>query len=93
MAFPAKFGILGLCVLAFLALSYASFLRSVFRLNHPSPETLAFTAYVMVGIAVSFLTNPLEDKGWALGLLLLLALVLQGAPTRRSIEAGPVGAV
>jgi O-antigen ligase len=92
MAFPAKFGILGLGVLAFLVLSYASFVRSVVRLNHPSPETLAFTAYLAIGIAVSFLTNPLEDKGWTLGLVLLLALVLQAAPGRGSIKAERAGA-
>jgi O-antigen ligase len=90
MVFPAKFGIVGLGVIAFLALSYGSFLRLVFRLNHPSPETLALTAYAVVGIAVCFLTNPLEDKGWVLGLLLLLALVLKGALP--SVEAEPVGA-
>lgn len=91
IAFPAKFGIVGLGVLAFLIASYASFLRSVFRLNHPSPETLALAAYAAMGIAVSFLTNPLEDKGWTLGLVLLLALVLQAAPERASVRSEPMG--
>jgi O-antigen ligase len=90
MAFPAKFGIVGLAIVAFVVLSYGSFLRSMFRFNHPRPETLAFTAYAVVGIGNSFLTNPLEDKGWTLGLLLLLPLVLQGA--RRSVDAEPAAA-
>jgi O-antigen ligase len=78
MDFPAKFGIVGLAVLAFLVSNYASFLRSVFRLNHPRPETLALGAYAAIGIAVfPFLGNPLQDKGWTLGLLLLLALVFK----------------
>jgi O-antigen ligase len=90
MSFPAKFGIVGLGVLVFLVMCYASFFRSVFRLNHPSPETLALTAYAAVGVAVSFLTNPLEDKGWTMGLILLLALVLQAAPGRASLRSEPV---
>jgi O-antigen ligase len=90
MTLPAKFGIVGLAVVAFVLVSYGSFLRSMFRFNHPRPETLAFTAYAVVGIANSFLTNPLEDKGWTLGLLLLLPLVLQGA--RRSVDAEPARA-
>jgi O-antigen ligase len=89
-AYPAKFGMVGLGVLVFLIVSYASFVRSVFRLNHPSPETLALGAYAAMGIAVAFLTNPIEDKGWTLGLMLLLALVLQAAPKRASVRSEPV---
>jgi O-antigen ligase len=91
MAYPAKFGIVGLGALAFLIVSYASFLRSIFRLNHPSPETLALAAYVAIGIAVSFLTNPLEDKGWTLGLVLLLALVLKAAENEPHFDRSRLG--
>jgi hypothetical protein len=75
--FPAKFGIAGLAVVVFLVLSYASFMRSAFRFNHPRPDTLALAAYAALSVAASFLTNPLEDKGYTLGLILLLALVLR----------------
>jgi hypothetical protein len=86
MDFPAKFGALGLVTLGFLALSYGSFLRRVFRFNHPRTETLALAAYFSVIVAGSFIDNPLEDKGCALGLILLLALVL------RTHEASPPSA-
>lgn len=79
MDFPAKFGIVGLAVIGFLVLSYASFLRSTFRFNHPRPETLALVAYAAVAVAGSALTTPLEDKGFTLGLVLLLALVFRTA--------------
>jgi hypothetical protein len=77
VSFPAKFGIVGLAAVAFLFLSYVSFLRAAFRFNHPRVETLAVTAYAALGIAGAFLWPPLEDKGYSLGLILLLALVLR----------------
>jgi O-antigen ligase len=89
VAFPAKFGGLGLAVVVFLVLSYASFLRSVLRFNHPRPETLALTAYAALAVAVSFLTNPLEDKGCAFGLVLLLALVFRTSAAPASVPLEP----
>jgi O-antigen ligase len=84
--FPAKYGVVGLAVVAFLVLSYGSFLKSAFRIRHPRPETLALAAYLGMTLVNALLANPLEDKGWTLGLILLLALVLRtsggSAPAR-----------
>jgi O-antigen ligase len=84
--FPAKYGVVGLGMVAFLLLAYGSFLKSAFRISHPRPETLALAAYLGVALANALLANPFEDKGWTLGLILLLALVLRtsggSAPAR-----------
>jgi hypothetical protein len=77
MAYPAKFGAVGLVVLLFLVLEYGSFLRSAFRFDHPRPETLALGAYAVFAVLGSLLGNPLEDKGLTLGLVLLLALLFR----------------
>jgi hypothetical protein len=85
--FPAKYGIVGLGVVGFLLVSYVSFFRSVFRVDHPRPETLAMAAYAVVVVTNSILTNPLEDKGLTLGLILLLALVFSTWPRPASPPA------
>jgi O-Antigen ligase len=77
--FPAKYGAAGLIVLAVILLSYGSFLRSALRDNHPRTETLALVGYAALALANGVLTNTLEDKGFTLGLLLLLALVFRTA--------------
>lgn len=89
--FPAKFGLMGLAVIGFLVLNYASFVRASFRFNHPRPETLALAGYAVVAVAGSVLATPLEDKGLTLGLILLLALLFrtvdQSATTPGSVLA------
>ncbi len=75
--FAAKFGFVGLGVLVFLVASYASFMRLSFGFDHPRPETLALAAYGVVTAAGCVLGNPIEDKGFSLALVLLLALVLR----------------
>jgi O-antigen ligase len=88
--FPAKFGLVGLAVILFLVLEYGSFMKAAFRFDHPRPETLALAAFAAVAVCDSFLMNPLEDKGCALGLVLLLALVFRtsGAQRRSHGESG-----
>jgi hypothetical protein len=88
--FPAKFGLVGLLALATILLSYGSFVKSAVRINHPRTETLALTGYAALAFANSFLTNILEDKGFSLGLLLLLALVFRTSSTPTK-HARPVG--
>ena len=88
MDFPAKFGLAGLAVVLFLAFQYWGFLRRSLRFNHPRPETLALVAYATMTIINSFLTNPFEDKGWTLGLVLLIALVCRTSGLRASGGAG-----
>jgi O-antigen ligase len=78
--FPAKFGLVGLAVVLFLVLEYGSFMKAAFRFDHPRPETLALAAFAALAVLDSFLTNPLEDKGFTLGLVLLLALVFRTSP-------------
>jgi O-antigen ligase len=83
--FPAKFGLVGLAVILFLVLEYGSFMKAAFRFDHPRPETLALAAFAALAVFDSYLTNPLEDKGCTLGLVLLLALVFRtsrGQPRR-----------
>ena len=75
--FAAKFGIVGLGVLVFLVGCYTSFMRLSFRFDHPRPETLALAAYGVVTLAGCVLQNSVEDKGFSVALVLLLALVLQ----------------
>jgi hypothetical protein len=93
--FPAKFGLVGLAVILFLVLEYGSFMKAAFRFDHPRPETLALAAFAALALLDAFLTNPLEDKGCTLGLVLLLALVFRtsGVQTRRRGEpAAPAAA-
>jgi hypothetical protein len=87
--FAAKFGIVGLGVLVFVVGCYTSFMRLSFRFDHPRPETLALAAYAVVVVAGCMLGNRLEDKGFSLGLMLLLALVLQ--TSREPVTAAGIG--
>jgi O-antigen ligase len=84
MDFPAKFGLVGAAVVLFLVFQYGGFLRRSLRFNHPRTETLALVAYATMTIINSFLTNPFEDKGWTLGLVLLIALVCRTSGLRAS---------
>jgi len=76
MTFLAKFGFIGLAVVAWLILGWVSFLRSLCSFNHPRAKTLALIASAGLAIPSALLTTPLEDKGFTLGLILFLALVL-----------------
>jgi len=87
VSFPAKFGVVGLAVVLFLVLEYASFMKAAFRFDHPRPETLALAAVAALAVLDSFLTNPLEDKGFTLGLVLLLALVFRTSDVRATVRA------
>jgi hypothetical protein len=77
--FPVRFGILGL-VVAFLVSCWATFLRSLYSFNHPRTETFALLGMAAVAIPGALLATPFEDKGFTLGLTLVLALAL---PTYR----------
>jgi O-antigen ligase len=87
LSFAGKFGLGGLAVVLFLLLEYGSFMKAAFRFDHPRPETLALAAFAALAVFDSFLTNPLEDKGFTLGLVLLLALVFRTSRSRREAEA------
>jgi O-antigen ligase/polysaccharide polymerase Wzy-like membrane protein len=86
LTYPAKFGLAGLAAFVFLILGFASFLRSAFRFDHPRTETLALAAYAALAAVGCFLTTPIEDKGFSLGLILLLALVFRTTAAPASAE-------
>jgi O-antigen ligase len=77
MTFPAKFGVVGLAVVAFLISCWVAFLRSLCSFKHPRTETLALIGLAAVAIPGALLTTPFEDKGFTLGLTLVLALALR----------------
>jgi O-antigen ligase len=77
MTFPAKFGIVGLAVVAFLISCWVAFLRSLCSFNHPRTETLALIGLAAVAVPGALLATPFEDKGFTLGLILVLALALR----------------
>lgn len=74
VSFLSKFGLLGLVAAAFLVLGYLGTLRA-FRTRTITPTILQFAmiGYGAVVVAWSLLQNPYEDKGFAIGLMLLLA--------------------
>lgn len=92
----AKFGVFGLVAAIVLAIGYMSSLRRLRARTHGVTVTqLALVGYGAIVLAWSLLQNPYEDKGLAIGLLLLLAVavreatdsVSQGAQTaRRSLH-------
>jgi hypothetical protein len=51
--------------------------------NHPRPESLALVAVPALAVLDSFLTNPPEDNGCTLGMVLLLALVFRTSGVQR----------
>jgi hypothetical protein len=89
VSFPAKFGIVGLAAIGAVILWFATFLRSITSFNHPRTETLALAGYAGVAVVASLLAPPFEDKGFSLGLILILALVLRTSRTPESDGAWP----
>jgi O-antigen ligase len=76
LSFLAKFGLVGLVILGFWALQYVIFIRATLR---ASGFGVAGTALAGLGLLTLVSLpggSPIEDKGYAFGLLLLLALSL-----------------
>lgn len=82
--FPAKFGLVGLFVLAIIIATYWSFAKALVRRNGPTVEYLALVGYLAVAVAVTIGYSPFEDKGFSFGLVLILALALSGVDRRNS---------
>lgn len=78
VTFLAKFGLLGLVALVLVAFGLVGFLRAR-RRTAPHDAWLAFTWYLVFAVAELPFGWPLEQKDFALGLLLLGALVVQPA--------------
>jgi O-antigen ligase len=83
LTFPAKFGIVGLLLAAFVAAKFWSFLGNVRRLM-PDTSYLSLAGYFAFVLAMSFFAPPFEDKGFSYGLILSLALVLRSATGARA---------
>ena len=76
LTFPAKYGLLGLLVLAFAIVKYVSFVRGIRRGRDPTVVQLALIGYLIFVALISPLVMPLDDKGLSFGLILLVALAL-----------------
>jgi hypothetical protein len=77
MTFPAKFGLIRLAAAAFLISCWVAYLRSLCYGNHPRTETLALIGSAAVVVPGAFFATPFEDKGFTLGLILVLWLALR----------------
>jgi O-antigen ligase len=95
VSFLAKFGVAGLVAAAFLLVGFVSTLRAFrARTGRATIAQLALIGYGAVVAGWSLLQNPYEDKGFAIGLMLLLAVAAREASdaTRRdssSTDASP----
>jgi hypothetical protein len=79
VTYPAKFGVVGLAALAVAVLAYLAFSRSLGRLEPLPLGYLALVGYLGVALVASLGYSPFEDKGFALGLILMLAIALADA--------------
>ena len=74
LSFLSKFGLVGLIAAVFLIVGYVGSLRAFrARTRAPTILQLALIGYGAVVVTWSLLQNPYEDKGFAIGLMLMLA--------------------
>ncbi len=76
MAFPAKYGLIGIAFLAAAAGALYVFIRRVVRISGMTPAVLALIGYALFSIGRMLLGSPFDDKGYSMGLMFLLALCL-----------------
>lgn len=75
VSFITKFGALGLVAAGFLILGYVGSLRAFRRrTGGPTIAQLALVGFGAVVVGWTLLQNPYEDKGFAIGLALLLSV-------------------
>ena len=80
VSFAAKFGLVGLAVAGFAVVGYLATLRRFRRRTGlPTVVQLALVGFGAVVFSLSLLLNTFEDKGLAMGLILLLALAAREA--------------
>jgi hypothetical protein len=77
LALPAKFGIVGTGALFVLLLALAAHIRRAGTSAQWAASEAALLGYASIWIANLPLGFPFEDKGFSLGLLLLIVLTLQ----------------
>lgn len=78
LAVAAKFGIVGLGLLGVAVLAAASLYRCL-RLRLPEHVRLSYLGFSAISVAYLPLGNPLEDKGFALAVAMLVAWGLSSA--------------
>jgi O-antigen ligase len=80
LSFLAKFGVIGLVAVVFLVVGFVNTMRALRRRTgtRTIPQ-LALIGFGAIVVAWSVLHNPYEDKGFAIGLMLLLALAAREA--------------
>lgn len=76
LVLPAKFGMLGVAVALVVCLGYVVFVGSIRRRIGSTASSVALLGYGLALVPGAFLGAPFEDKGFALGLALLVALLL-----------------
>ncbi len=76
VGFLAKFGLVGVIVMALLLLRLVSLIRRLVRNHGPTTPTLALSGFLLVGASLLAFELPLEDKGLSFALLILMALSL-----------------
>ncbi|MGH3134085.1 MAG: O-antigen ligase family protein [Gaiellaceae bacterium] len=80
LSFLAKFGLLGLIAAGLLVAGFVSMLRRLrARTVKPTVIQLALVGYGAIVVGWSLLQNPYDDKGLAIGLILLLAVATREA--------------
>jgi hypothetical protein len=79
LAFPAKFGLIGVALVLLAAWAYVRLAGDLRRFPQAAAARGALIAWGMVSLLTLPLTVPWEDKGYSFGLLFLLALCLAGA--------------
>ena len=98
LAFPAKYGLVGIGLLLVAASALCGFIRSIVRERGMTPPVLALISYALFSIGRMLLGSPFDDKGYSMGLMFLLALCLidarsafapcSGAESRRAEHDG-----
>lgn len=91
LAFPAKFGIVGVALLLILVFTFGSLLVRLSR--HPTLPRWGLIGFSATQVAAMLLLGaPLEDKGFSIGLLFLLAMSLdrRGDHEARGAATEPV---
>jgi O-antigen ligase len=80
LSFLAKFGAIGLIAAAFLVVGFVGTLRAFrARTGQVTIIQLALIGFAAVIVGWTLLQNPYEDKGFAIGLTLLLAVAAREA--------------
>jgi hypothetical protein len=89
LAFPAKFGVVGLALLAASIVAYIVFLRRLFARRPLATHQLALAGFAAVVVAAVPLGTTFEEKGFSFGLLFLLAAVVRANGSPNSKEPEP----